>query len=90
MGKVIVNLVQKYFRMIAVLIVFLAVNKKRNLMKKYQNETATRQRRYSVTVRDTIERRIYTQKNKTGTGHQQDRDERETTVTTACKTGTRH
>ena len=31
--------------MIAVLIVFLAVNKKRNLMKKNQDETETRQRR---------------------------------------------
>ena len=33
------------FDMIAVLIVFLAVNKKRNLMKKNQDETETRQRR---------------------------------------------
>ena len=43
MGKVIVNLVQKYFRMIAVLIVFLAVNKKKEsdekISKQNSNET---------------------------------------------------
>ena len=41
-------------RMIAVLIVFFAVNEKRNLMKKNQNETVKRQRRDSVTVSNAI------------------------------------
>ena len=51
--------------------------------KQYQNDTATKQRRDSVTVSDAIASKIDTQKNKNGTGHRQDRDKREKTVTTA-------
>ena len=40
------------FHMISVLIVFLAANEKSNQMKKYQNYTATRQKRDSVTISD--------------------------------------
>ena len=41
--------------MIAVLIVFLVANEKnRDVMKKYQNETATGQRQDTVTVSDEI------------------------------------
>ena len=59
-------------------------------MNQYQNETLTRQRRDSVTVADTTARKIDTQNNKTITGHRRDRDNRETTVTTAQNTGTGH
>ena len=49
------------FRMIAVLIFSLAVNRKKGIWwKKYQNETATRQRQDSVTVSGTIARKINT------------------------------
>ena len=77
--------------MIAVLIVFLAANGGKVIWwKTYQNMTATRQRRDSVTGRDTIARKIDTQNNKAGTGHRQDRDEISTTVITAWKTVTGH
>ena len=77
--------------MIAVLIVFLTANEKKGIWwKQYQNETEKRQRQGSVTVSNAIERKINTQKNKTGTVHQQDRDERATTITTAQKKGTGH
>ena len=70
--------------MIAVLVVFIAANEnKRNLMEKYKNETATRQKRESVTVSNVIARKIDTQKNKIGIGHRRDREKRETTATTA-------
>ena len=62
--------------MIAVLIVFLAANKKKESDEKnIKIKTATRQRGDSVTVRNAIEKKIKTQKNKTETGHQRDRDE---------------
>ena len=75
--------------MTAVLIVFLVANKKKeSLQKQYQNETATRHRQDSVPVRDAIARKIYTQKNKTRRGNQQDREDRGTEVTTERNTGT--
>ena len=46
--------------MIAVLIVFLAANEKRNLTKKNQNETENRQIRDSVTVSNLKARKINT------------------------------
>ena len=74
------------FRIIAVLKVFLAANEKSNLMKtiskRDRNKTDTRQIHGSVTVSDVIARKIYTKKNKTGTGHQQYRDERVIKVAT--------
>ena len=49
------------FRMIVVLIVFLALNgEKRNLIKQYQNETVTIQIQDSVAVGDAISRKINT------------------------------
>ena len=45
-------------------------------MKKYQNKTATRQRQDSVAVSNATSRKIDTQENNTGIGHQQDKDER--------------
>ena len=75
--------------LIVVLIVFLAANEKNYCDgKKYQDETASRQRQDSVPVSDVIATKIDTQKKNTGTGHQQDRYEIETTVKTACKTRT--
>ena len=70
--------------MIAVLIVFLAANKKKESEEKNKkNETATRQKQVSVTVSNAIARKIGKKKNNTRTGHLQDRDLRETTVKTA-------
>ena len=61
--------------MVAVLIVFLAANEKKESDKKqHQNETATRQRQDSVTISNTIARKIDKQKNKTRKRHQQDRE----------------
>ena len=69
-------MVQKYFHMIAVLIVFLAANKKKESdEKKYQNQDSNKTRGDSATVRNAIEKKIKTQKNKTEIGHQRDRDE---------------
>ena len=77
--------------MIAVLIVFLAAEKKESDEKKSKrdsDEIETIQRQDSVTVSNTIARKTDKQKNKTGTGHQRDREKRSTTVRTARKPGT--
>ena len=59
--KKIVHLVQKYFLHDFSTDSILAVNKKKGIWwKKYQNETETRQRRGSVTVTNTIARKINT------------------------------
>ena len=64
-----------YAHMITVLIVFIVFNGGKVIWwKKYQNDTAMRQRQDSDTVSDTIASKINTLKNKTRTGHQQDRD----------------
>ena len=59
-------------------------------MKKNQNEISKKQRRDSVTVSNTIARKIDTQKNKTRTGHLRDRYERAKIVTTERMTRTGH
>ena len=77
--------------MIAVLIVFLAAEKKESDEKKSKrdsDEIETIQRQDSVTVSNTIARKTDKQKNKTGTGHQRDRENRSTTVRTPRKPGT--
>ena len=73
--KVSIHLVQKYFpHDCSTDSLFCRRKKKWIWWKKYQNETSTRQRQDSVTVSNAIASKIDTQKNKTITVHQQDRD----------------